>query len=181
MFTVVLVQQPEHNQKYLYAAHICPVQINQALYTPSEKKIKKGHHQTCLLTEKLVSLANVLDAKHVPVVSELDQLAGYDEPLVLLPMLEVTLLLAAVSNSLSAIGTHSGTRMGGQILPRRAPTCRSRNSINFSTKAPVGLKSASMLLCPAPSTQNGFALQGCGNAMNKSSPCQKGTTSSCVP
>ena len=98
-----------------------------------------------------------------------------------LPILELTDLLAAFSNSLKAIGTHSGTRIGGQIFPRRAPTWRSKNSISFSTKAPVGRSKASMLLCPAPSTQNGFALQGCGRAMNRSSPCQNGTTSSCVP
>ena len=94
-----------------------------------------------------------------------------------LPILEV----AAVSNSLSAMGMHSGTRIGGVILPLRAPTCKSKNSISFSTKVPVGLSKASILLCPAPSTQKGLALHGCGNDMNRSSPCQKGTTSSCVP
>lgn len=40
------------------------------------------------------------------------------------------------------------------------------------------LSNASMLLCPAPSTQKGFALHFVGVARNSSCPCQKGTTSS---
>jgi hypothetical protein len=43
------------------------------------------------------------------------------------------------------------------------------------------LRSVSMLLCPAPSTQYGFALQHNGVARKRSSPFQKGTTSSLVP
>lgn len=43
------------------------------------------------------------------------------------------------------------------------------------------LSMVSMLLCPAPSTQNGFALHRRGAARKRSSPFQKGTTSSRVP
>lgn len=88
---------------------------------------------------------------------------------------------AALRISLSARGTQSGTLTGGAIRPRLALTWRSRNSVSLSTKAPVGLSIASILLWPAPSTQKGFARHGWDMARNSCSPCQKGTTSSCVP
>lgn len=43
------------------------------------------------------------------------------------------------------------------------------------------LSKASMLLCPAPSTQKGFARHFVGVARKSSWPCQNGTTSSLSP
>ena len=71
-------------------------------------------------------------------------------------------------SSLNAAGTHSGTITGGLTFPLFALTCKSRNSNNLSTNAPVGRSKASMLLCPAPSTQNGLERHTCCSAKNNS-------------
>ena len=59
----------------------------------------------------------------------------------------------ADSSSRKAVGTQSGTSIGCETIPRRAGICKSRNSMIILTNKPVGLSIASMLLCPAPSTQ----------------------------
>ena len=59
-----------------------------------------------------------------------------------------------------------------------ARTCCSRKSFNLSKKMPSSANRASMLLCPAPSTQKGFARYWIGVAKNSSCPFQKGTISS---